>query len=1107
MNDAPVPLSRRRLLQAGAVGLALTPVLGSRRSAAANPLERSRVQAAARTLSLNTDWRFGGVYVAGSAEPSFDDRRFARVTVPHTVTELSWRRWDPASWEREWIYRRHFDVPQDLAGLRLFVDFGAALTAARVALNGEQLGTHFGGYLPFGHEITDRTTAGDNVLAVALDAGFDVNVPPNRPGESTTSVDFWQPGGLYRDIALRAVPQVFLSDVFAKPVDVLRSGRSVQVECTVDSAVAADARVEVTLRDGDRTLAKSEASARVEPGATATVELTLDELGDITLWGLGEPRLYDVVATLHVGGRAVHDYTTRIGFRDARFTADGFYLNGERLQLFGVNRHQFYPFAGASLPARVQRRDVEIMLDQLNCNMVRTSHYPQAESFFDACDELGLLAFEEIPGWGLYRGDAQWNERVVQNVQDMVVRDRNHPSIVTWGVQPNETFDDVELFTRTRDLAHRLDDSRQTTGAIIGGMHGTTRFVQDVFSYNDYARTDGHAGLMPPRTDRPYLVSEAVGTLSGPAIYYRRTDPVEDQQGQAIAHAWVHEIAASDKRYCGLLSWSGFDYPSGTGNQFEGVKYTGVVDLFRELKPGAAIYQSQLDPSVRPVIQPAFYWDFGPDSPDGGPGRQAMICSNCERLDVYVGGERVAQVEPDRNRFGHLSYPPSFVDLDAVDGDSLPELRIDGFVGGKRVATRSFSSDPARDDLAVSADDTSIRADGTDATRVVFRVLDRYGAARPYPGGEVEIALKGPGELVGDSPFAFADAGGVGAVWIRSVSNNPGTVSVHVKHAGYGSRTVSITSRNVPPPGPPAANADLSVISAPALVPAGETARITATLFNHSSPELRDVTTALEIPSSWNPEPVTPTSFAAVSAGQSVRSTWEVVAPRDAKPAPVPASATATYVAAGVDGADRAPADLVVPSSVEAARDNAGISDDSDVSTADFDGARNSYSRQALADAGLTPGAVITHGGVRFVWPDTAAGSPDNILCDGQALSLSGTGSKLGILGATSGGSLSGVATIQYADGSTSESAMALDDWFFEPTYGSEIVVEMSYLNADNSRADNGQGGKRTHRAFVFYTTLPVRAGAPVVGVTLARVGSSVAGQVPAMHVFALGVG
>jgi beta-galactosidase len=755
----------------------------------------------ARVMSFGTGWLFGPA-AAGSSLPGFDDSGFASVTLPHTVTPLSWQNWDPAAWERVWTYRKHFDASYD--DWRVFLDVGAALTHSTVTLNGTEVGDYLGGYLPFSCEITGALQPAGNVLAVRLDSTFNLNVPPDRPGPAvSTSVDFWQPGGIYRDVRLRVVPQVFLADVFAKPVNVLDAGaRQVVVQVTVDAAVvpAGTAEVAVWLRDEDRVVADGRAAVAITAPGQATVTVTLSGLGEVTLWDVDEPKLYHVVAALLVDGRPWHEYRVRIGFREATFALDGFYLNGRRVKLLGVNRHQFFPFAGGAMPARVQARDAEIIRRELNCTMVRCSHYPQSEAFFDACDELGLLAWEEAPGWG-YLGDQAWLALASRDIGQMIVRDRNHPSIVIWGARLNETPNNVPFYTSTNELAHRLDDSRPTAGA-MAGMRLTTDYEQDVFAENDYSSVTDAAGAKQPSLEppvdgvgRPYLVTEAVGTLSGPARFYRRTDSQAVQQGQATAHARVHAIAAADDRYCGVLAWSGIDYPSGAGgNVYRGVKYTGVVDLFRVAKPGAAIYQAQVDPRVKPVIAPAFYWDFGPFSPVTSLP-SAMICANLDRLEVYVGGSHFASVTPDSGDYGSLGYPPSFVDFRGVDGAARPDLRIDGYLGPDLVASRSLSSDPSFDRLAVVFDDAEIEGDGVDATRLVFRVLDRYGAPRPYVTGQVTLSVSGPAVLVGDSPFDFAAAGGVGAVWIRSLPGVPGPVAVSASHPLLGRAVAQVRVR------------------------------------------------------------------------------------------------------------------------------------------------------------------------------------------------------------------------------------------------------------------------------------------------------------------------
>ena len=396
-------LSRRTLIQAsliGGAGVAALPLLALVGSMSPS----NEPQPTNLSFSLNSNWLFGGQYMAGSESSFYDDSGFALVTLPHTVSPLSWRYWDVNVWQQMWIYRRHFNGGPLLStrrpGNRIMVDFDGVMVNATVVINDQTVGTHQGGYLPFSAELTGHVTSGDNLLSVLVD-GNCLPVPPMSYGQGPASIDFFQPGGIYRDVRLRVLPQAFLSDLFALPSDVLTSQPRVDVECTIDSALPthADGTLLVELFDGAKMVAAQATSLSLDTPGITTVKLSLTGLGPITLWSTDNPKLYTVQATLAFPGVGSHVLSRRIGFRDASFRPDGFYLNGERLQLFGLNRHQLYPYAGMAMPARVQRRDAEILKTELNCNMVRCSHYPQSPHFLDACDELGLLVWEEAPGW------------------------------------------------------------------------------------------------------------------------------------------------------------------------------------------------------------------------------------------------------------------------------------------------------------------------------------------------------------------------------------------------------------------------------------------------------------------------------------------------------------------------------------------------------------------------------------------------------------------------------------------------------------------------------------------------------------------------------------
>ena len=776
MKIASHVISRRQFARTVAP-VTFASIVAARRGTAAPARGPARYR-----IPLDNGWSFAG-------KPG--------VTLPHCVAKLSWQDWDPALWESVFAYRRRFSLPREMAGRRVFVEFEGVMTSAKPSINGHALQEYRGGYLPFRREITEWLKAGDNVLDVAVDSRWQ-DVPPDGSPKGRISVDYLEPGGIFRPVGLLAVTQVFIDDVFARPVNVLDPSRRIEVRCSVDAASAAGPPLAITteLRDGTTVLATARQAIRLEKPGQTGVTLTLAELGNIALWDNDNPRLYEVVTTLTAQGKPVHEHRARIGFREARFEVDGFFLNGRRTRLFGLNRHELYPYAGYAMPRRVMRRDAEILRREFHCNMVRCSHYPQSEAFLDACDELGLLVWEETPGWG-YLGDDVFKEQVVENVHDMVLRDRNHPSIVIWGVRVNESRNDVPLYTRTTEVAKKLDGTRPCSGSMTPGSMRTWKeeWHEDVFAFDDYhAESDGTVGILEPLPGVPYMLAEAVGQFNYAArkgfdAKYVRTGDVALQAAQAVRHAQAHDRARAFPRCCGVIAWCAFDYAS-LVNSYHNVKTPGVADIFRIPKLGAAFYQSQVSPKVQPVIAPAFYWDFGPQTPSG-PGRKAAIFSNCDRLEIFVAGKSVATLHPDRAAYPHLEYAPFFCDL-TVNGAERPELRIDGYVADRLALTRSFSSDPSHDQFLLHADDDELVGDGSDATRLVFQVADHYGVPRPFAGGEVHFEITGPGTIVGDNPFQLAPSGGVGAVWIRTAPGGSGRVIVTATHSTLGKRTVGI---------------------------------------------------------------------------------------------------------------------------------------------------------------------------------------------------------------------------------------------------------------------------------------------------------------------------
>jgi beta-galactosidase len=805
-------LIRRDFLKSAGVAMAAT-ALPAARSLAAEPLAAGR-----SVLPMNRNWRFHPGKVEEAASPVFDDTNFAQVVVPHTNIELPWHNFDDKDYEFVSTYRRRFHLPKEAAGKRVFVDFEGAMTATTVWINGIRLGEYKGGFTPFSFELTAHLRPdAENVLVLQVDSTERNDIPPFG-----YEIDYMTFGGLYREVALRIVPHVYLDNVFAEPKNVLGTAPALDVHCFLagDFAAVGALSLEAELHDGDKVIAKTvrtldrktaKGAAAGDPNAIldphteapvcATTEtgadparftVSFEKLSGIELWSLEHPRLYTVQVRLVESGRILDEDFRRVGFREAVFTDHGFSLNGKIIKLRGLDRHQTFPFVGQAMPARPQRKDADILRKDLHCNIVRTSHYPQSRYFLDRCDEIGLLVLEEIPGWQ-HIGDDEWKKVAIDNVGRMIRRDWNHPSIILWGVRINESKDDHDFYVSTNKLAHALDSSRQTGGI---RYFQESEFLEDVFTMNDFGFP-----LKPPCHPR-YLNTEFVGHT----FPTKTTDDDERQREHTLRHARIHNQLASDPQYAGGIGWCAFDYNThanfGAGDR---ICYHGVTDIFREPKPAAFFYKSQCDPSEEVVLEPAFHWARSDESVGF---TKAVFLSNCEHIKLLARQTGIdsapwlpiAELEPDRAEFPFLKYPPFIADLQKMDLSKFhPEwgdLRIEGYIGGKLAATRTLSGSGADRQFHLIPDDRTLFADGADSTRVVLRVTDEFGAVRTYADDPISFTLEGPARLIGDNPFSLV--GGTGAVWIRA-GLEPGTVRLTAKHPRLGTQTVELILTVAPP--------------------------------------------------------------------------------------------------------------------------------------------------------------------------------------------------------------------------------------------------------------------------------------------------------------------
>lgn len=722
---------------------------------------------------FNDNWLFSPN--PETSEHPLTDEQFENITLPHTNKVLPHHNFDISEYTFTSTYRKHFTFPEPINGRRVFIDFDGAMLASTVTINGHTFPEYRGGFTPFSYDITDYLNeTGDNFLSIQLDSSERNDIPPFG-----YVVDYLTFGGIYRDVHLRYVEPSYIKDVFVK-TKFVDDCLWWEFDATLTNQTSTATHLDISLRNKNDTLIHS-FQHELPESSDSLINLTQisdlpDDLPSIQLWTMDEPTLYTITFELFAGDTKLDEYPVTTGFRTTEFRKNGgFYLNGERVKLFGLNRHQNFPYFGAAAPERLQRRDADILKYELGCNIVRTSHYPQSPHFLNRCDEIGLLVFEEIPGWQ-HIGDEDWKQLSVEYIRSMIERDRNHPSIIIWGVRINESLDDEAFYRETNALAHELDPTRETGGV---RYFQDSQFLEDVFTFNDFSNS-----VEEPQ-QLPHLVTE----FNGHMFPTKTWDQEERRIEHALRHARIHNTQMGMDNISGAIGWCAFDYNThrefGSGDR---ICYHGVMDIFRLPKFAGHFYASQIDPKHKVVLQVASNWTMGDRSVGGN--NPLTIFSNCEEIEVYVGEQHTGKFIPDKEQFPHLKYPPFHIIIEnQVWGSTFKDLRVVGYINGEVVAEQKIDSRGLPCKLELTADDTELRADGRDMTRIVFKITDAFGNVLPYSTQVVSFDIEGSAIVYGENPFALV--GGQAAIYVRA-THKQDDIKITAHTRGLDSQTVII---------------------------------------------------------------------------------------------------------------------------------------------------------------------------------------------------------------------------------------------------------------------------------------------------------------------------
>jgi len=715
---------------------------------------------------VDSDWRSLDLPHDWSVEGPFDEKAPAGATGGYLPTGIGW-------------YRKHFRLPDSYEGKKVTIGFDGVYQLSEVWINGQYLGKRPYGYVPFFYDLTAYVKFGsEHVLAVRVDNSHQTNCR-------------WYSGsGIYRHTWLLVTSKVHISHwgTFISTPEVQKEAAAVRARTKVrneDRALVHCTLITSVFDQNGRVVAKAEANQDMSPGAEHEFVQPMS-VANPNLWSVAGPYMYNVHSTVKVQNEVLDEYDTPFGIRSGVFDADrGFLLNGERIKINGVCLHHDGGCMGAAVPERVWERRMEI-LKEMGCNAIRTSHNPPAEEFLSLCDRMGFLVMDEaFDEWRIGKGQIgpngyaryfdEWYERDVEN---LVRRDRNHPSVVLWSagneIGDQDVPEGAETLAKILKVFHDEDPTRLVTAgcdhiaADPPDHRARPEFLAllDVVGYN-------YADRWRDRREKYYSVDREtfpqrrmIGTestsMGGVRGEYPEISPppgappfFQFLRGRNVDVEQLWKFVRDYDYVAGDFMWTGIDH---LGEAFWPNKgsSSGVVDTCGFKKDGFYFYQSQW--TNTPVLHMFPHWNW--------KGREGQIIpvtcfTNCDTVELFVNGTSwgVKGYEFPRVgmelRWGNL---PERARTLRTTGDlhlswDVPyhpgTIKMVGTINGRTAASAEIATtgEPAR--LEASLDREAILADGRDLVHLTIQVLDDQGRVVPTATNPVTLSLDGVGKLIG----------------------------------------------------------------------------------------------------------------------------------------------------------------------------------------------------------------------------------------------------------------------------------------------------------------------------------------------------------------------
>ncbi len=728
----------------------------------------------------------------GAAAPGFDDTEWRLLNLPHdwSVEQLFDSSENLSQGYRKrgigW-YRRNFKLDTKDRGKHIEIQFDGVATHATVWFNGTVVHRNFCGYTSFYIDITEFAKYGDelNNISVRVDA--------------VQQEGWWYEGaGIYRHTWLvkRNRVHVITDGVYANPVKQNGTQWQIPVEATIQNIGKTNSNVEV-----EATLYDSKGNAVTKNTTVVSINSLHQNIAKLSLqvnapqlWCIDQPILYNVKTVVKQNGNIVDEVNTSCGFRTIKFTADsGFYLNDKYVKIKGTCNHQDHAGVGVAVPASIWEFRIK-KLKEMGSNAFRCAHNPPSKEFLDACDKLGLLVMDENRN---FNSSADY----IPQLEWLIKRDRNHPSVILWSVFNEETSQGTEMghemVRRMSAIVKNYDTTRQVTAAMSGGFFTPINVSTAVdvlgFNYNNASYDKFHS----EHPTIPMTSSEDVSAFMQRDVYV--TDAAKrllasydnDRASWGSTHRSSWKMV-NERRYLGgCFVWTGFDYRG------EPTPYTwptagsnfGIMDACGFPKAAFYFYQAQWLEN-KTVLQIVPHWNWPKDSI--GKKIQVMAFSNVEKIKLLLNGKLIGEQVVDKYEMNSWFVPYQPGKLEAI-----------GYVKGKEVARSKVETTGKPVSLQLVADRNSIAGDGWDAVPVTVQAIDAKGLVVRTGNILVTFEVSGEGTMIGhgngdpnshelEKGNARSLYNGLAQAILQSKANGNGQLTLSAKAEGLKAATIII---------------------------------------------------------------------------------------------------------------------------------------------------------------------------------------------------------------------------------------------------------------------------------------------------------------------------